>query len=182
MRIKSLTAALALTIITPAAATTYQIDASLGYYITGFIETDGATGQITAADVTNYQLTWYNPLPGSFVPQTSVNGRGLDESTLYLGNVFATPDQLYFSATVGGMVHAQLIDNTSFSAALIWQSPFGNYTLASEAWNGVDYEAILTDFSHSNIPIANAVPEPATWALMLFGFVMVAWRRWRVAT
>jgi hypothetical protein len=27
-----------------------------------------------------------------------------------------------------------------------------------------------------------SVPEPATWMLMLLGFVMVAWRRWRVAT
>jgi hypothetical protein len=135
------------------------------------ITTDGATGVLSTSDITNWNID-ITDTSGNFdlnPGNSQVEDLGLDLSatSTHLIFDFSSTGFLLFESTV-------LHDSGPF-----WCATGG----AADCWNQVtEGIGVSTEFGDTAIEnevrtdrniIATAVPEPATWALMLGGFAMI---------
>jgi hypothetical protein len=168
--------------------TTYAIDFEQPAFLPGFPVTNYVHGSITT-DCNNCVL-----FPSDIVDWNLTLTIGQESSVLtHANSVFypgvpgtyvASPTGLYYD------FHAFLPGPSGFSTSApidVSSAPQIVFDEGSLGWaTGTNFFMLYDTPSYPptdliGTPIA-AVPEPATWALMLLGFVMVAWRRWRVAT
>jgi hypothetical protein len=134
------------------------------------LTTDGTVGALSMANVTAWSFTLTNP--GGTVTLDNSNSN----FTFLSGSSFqATATDIVFDYSVAG--HMQW-DNFGFSGnnALCFDATGGSFTCIGNPPS----ETVLVNGTLSNGPrsgrfvlgTAAAVPEPATWALMIGGFAM----------
>jgi PEP-CTERM motif len=165
----------------PANATVYNVDRTIdGGSVVGTITTDGATGTIDPSDFTAWDLVLSGP--GSTVTISSsdtphaVYGSGADITA------DATQISFNFSASDGGFL---VFQQTMNSGQTYWCVNSTNSTCndnESVVPQGfMDPSAQFADRSGTLViaTAAGAVPEPATWALMLLGFAGLGYAGFR---
>jgi hypothetical protein len=141
-----------------------------GSFVQGTITTDCGNCILAASDIVDWNLAvavngqptaWLAP-SDSFLAYNGVDGLAATSSGLYYDFITFNNSQLTFEnpTHLGGVVQ------------LSWKTM---------SWDIIDAGNGVNIITHDDL-IGTAIPEPATWALMLSGFVMVAWRRWRTAT
>lgn len=154
-----------------AEAATYTVGLTVGPgSVTGTIDTDGTLGVLSIANITDWDLL-LNDGATTFLLDGISNSAAL---------VFGTA----FTATATGLFFD--FSGTSGSDAVIFQNPFIgagiNYFCLNDALGGCSGNPSAIGLRVSNVAIgdprqgvtliatAGAVPEPASWALMIAGF------------
>jgi hypothetical protein len=107
-KVLELIALVALLGLSPAKATTYNVDFSKVASVKGFIKTDGATGSLSVGNITDWDLT-ITQTGGCFTCTGSFTFLGPDsgnDSTVNVaGNsLYATPSQLTFNYSILGSI------------------------------------------------------------------------------
>jgi hypothetical protein len=167
-----------------AAVLTYEVSRTIGgSSVTGFIETDGTIGGLNTSNILNWNLMLNNgtntfdllgPLSGSNSVEQVV---GADLS--------ATATQLLFdfSGGNGWMIFQAPIVGSGFN---FWCAQGGtSFQCSSEPPGGTEIVNVFpvtanqfTDLS-GTIALGNAVPEPASWGLLILGFAGVGFAGYR---
>jgi hypothetical protein len=158
--------------VSPASATVYDVNRTIdGGSVVGTITTDGATGTINPSDFTAWDLVLSGP--GSTVTISSsdtphaVYGSGVDITA------DATQISFNFSAIDGGFL---VFQQTMGSGQTYWCVNSNNGTCNDN--ESVVPQGFMDPSAQFATRIGNqviataagAVPEPATWAMMLLGF------------
>jgi PEP-CTERM motif-containing protein len=101
-------------------------------------------------------------------------GAAFTDEVTYQGQNFNDNSYVTFIFALTG-TNPQALNTTGLPTSLVNPAAFGS-ALATYVVDGVTYTAQI-----SAIPgtIPGAVPEPSTWALMLFGFAGVGYLAWR---
>jgi PEP-CTERM motif len=169
------------TAASPANATVYNVNRTIdGGSVVGTVTTDGATGTIDPSDFTAWNLVLTGP--GSTMTISSndaahaVYGSGVDITAS------ATQISFNFSASDGGFLVFQQVMN---SGQTYWcvNSDSGtckdNESVVPQGF--MDTSAQFADREGTQViaTAAGAVPEPATWALMLLGFAGLGYAGFR---
>ncbi len=188
--IKFSAAALALVVALPAAAVTVTYGAGSDYAGTTLTETfDGATAG-------NFTQSFTDTIGGVDFAYTDVNvgdygyGNGTNYAGSYVGVGFASPGSFTLGFEGAQRYFGLLITSSDPTNALTFYSgetavfsyavgsnfsgsSFVNFAFGSQSFDSVVFTAGPgTGFESDNHTIA-AVPEPATWALMIGGFGLV---------
>ncbi len=144
---------------------------------------DSSLGTLQSVSFDNrYSVTasyLYNSLPGSPAPMVRIFGT-IGEPAY--GQVMVNEVvQSYFSAANQISVNIVKTANPIFTADLGGYIGTGSFVLGFYSLVAPGYAPALSGGSFSNVSVtytylagAGAVPEPATWAMMLAGFGMVA--------
>ncbi len=149
-----------------AASITYNVNQTIGLgSVVGTIQTDGATGVLSASDITAYDLV----LNGVGATFTLTNG---NSSAFSSGvDLTATPTNLDFNYS--GVDDGYLLFQVSFGSGANY---YCNATAADLCFQGKTVTpGTIFDGTSQTVPatgnqvIGTTVPEPATWALMLIG-------------
>lgn len=151
--------------------TTYNFDTSFAAISAGNLETGSSSGQYAApnGDSTQYYTV------GSFItPQTATLTLGGNSN--YLGLLWGSVDD-YNSITLhlanGGTEVISSSTQPLLNPANGNQGPGGTSYVniyASDYITSIDFLSGKAAFEFDNVTVA-AVPEPATWAMMMLGFL-----------
>jgi PEP-CTERM motif len=177
----------ALTVLGAASASAnivYTVSQSIGLgSVTGTITTDGATGVLSVSDILAWDLT-LNGVGASF-NLTSISP--IAQKHVIGNDLIASPTDIYFnfSGTTGDQF---LLQNGGDDGQEYWCNSVGN----TSCYPGKsDVPVFYTDSSSQFDMIASgnqiiatsagAVPEPSTWAMMLFGFVSLGLAGYRAS-
>lgn len=165
----------------PACAATivYSVNNSVGSVgqVTGTITTDGATGTISAANI----LAWNLNVAGNGASTLLTNansgvfggGTALSATTSKLSFNFSDPTAsflLFQSSFSSGTQYACEASTPAFSTPCYQglSAVPASYNDPSAQYSGQGAGGVLL----GTLDIGSAIPEPATWALMLLGFGM----------
>ncbi len=156
-----------------AAAITYNVSQTIGLgSVVGTIETNGAIGPLAQSDVIGFDLTVSGP--GASVELTQADSVVITSG----GNFSATENSLFFNYS--GASGYLLFQLGSFGTGMKY---FCNASVADTCFQGAS--AIPESFDSPSAQVearagnqilgsvSGAVPEPASWALMLGGFGLV---------
>jgi hypothetical protein len=163
-----------------AGATIYDINRTiLGGSVTGTIQTDGATGVLSASDITGWNLT-LNGVGASY------NITNSNSSNRIVGSdVTATSTDLFFnfSGTDGGYLLFQqgvFSGNHYYCASTALGACFQGETVAPQ---NISDSSAQHDARSGNVVIANAAvgttPLPSTWTMLLGGLAAVGFAAYR---
>jgi PEP-CTERM motif len=167
--------------VSPAHATVYNVDRTIGSgSVVGTITTDGATGTITFSDFTAWDLVLTGVGATATITNNDVGaavwGEGLD-ITADATHVFFN-----FSASDGGFLIFQddkmsgntywCVDSTSIACT-------ANEAVVPQSFGDPSAQAATLSGNQAIASTAGAVPEPATWALMLLGFAGLGYAGFR---
>jgi hypothetical protein len=178
--------------VSQAQATVYNIIAVPGISVLGTITTDGATGTLSVADITNWDISQPDTrlAPGTIDPansSVSLTGGALtatstellfnfsDTSPSFLGfasnNFFDGSGGVNFQYCGAGTTTQCYtpIVNISSAIALALVAPGTGSTQESVPESGVKEIASAA---------ASVVPEPTTWVMMLLGFAALVFARY----
>ncbi|MBN8832679.1 MAG: PEP-CTERM sorting domain-containing protein [Sphingomonadales bacterium] len=159
------------------------------------VDLDGTPGPGTLSSASSYAFSAGDLITLSFAISGNQRGYGADDWTAAL-NFASTTDITEWGVSVNGTTFAGgsgLADAISFSqAAWTTDFPFVDFTLFARTGNAGSVSFSFATNSADNVgplldnvslDISSAVPEPATWAMMIGGFALVgAAMRRRVAT
>jgi hypothetical protein len=150
------------------AAITYTVDQTIGVgSLTGTIQTDGAIGTLGASDITAWNLELNGD--GASINLTNGNSSVFDPGA----DLTASAKNLFFNF------------DGSDGGYFLFEQSFGSgthYACEATANQNVCFQGAtvtpvsIFDSTAQNVPragnqvIGTAVPEPATWAIMLVGF------------
>lgn len=156
--------------VSAAAPITYAIDQAIGAgSVVGSIQTDGATGTLSASNIASYSLA-LNGVGASIVITN------LDSVVVVVGNALtATADNLFFdfSGTPGNYL---LFQETLFSGTRYYCDAvdsavcFQGASVVPQSFNSPSAQNVALS---GNQIIATAVPEPASMALFGVGLAAV---------
>ncbi len=123
---------------------------------------------------------------GDFVPVNAVIGGGTDFVSVDLGDFNADSDDIFLRAYDAANVFLgedTLTLAAAFSGMETLSVSFANISRVEFGGVGVDGSSVFAD-NFTFYELAAAVPEPTTWAFMIFGFGAIggAMRRQRKAT
>lgn len=174
-------------------------DSLLGVDIAFDIETNGKTGDLALSDIVSSSITFSGTSSsryGAFMPQTFLN-------RLYFSNesgqrtLSATEGDLFFDFANGGNLNFDFneittgdLEQQTFAYALAGRGVsdgdavvYGHGDMATRELDDAREYANLTEGTYVEVAPTNqviasatslgAVPEPATWAMMLLGFGMI---------
>lgn len=163
-----------------AAQIIYSVNTAVGTVgsISGTITTDGTIGTIVASNIVGYnldvfgngaQITVNTTNSSVFVGGNSLTASG-SQLTFNFGN--SNPSYLLFQESFGtGTKFACAASTPAFSTPCyqgLSAVPL-SYNDSTAQYTGQGSGGVLT----GNLQIGSAVPEPATWSMMLLGFCMV---------
>lgn len=141
------------------------------------IQTDGTLGALGATNITGYSITLSNgTTPLSF---SNTNGRLMFSNSPQL---FATNANLAFNFSFFGSIVFDLpgaVESLGFTSGLAG----GVVRIDTSGASYFNFQNGLQTIATAQV--AGAVPEPATWAMMIAGFGMVGFamrRRQKVST
>jgi hypothetical protein len=152
----------------------YQLNLAQ-YGATGTIVTDGTMGDLVPSNILDWSITIFDHYGNFF---------DLNTGNSYIGYTFG-PDLVAdaaglhwnFTARDGEVFDIQTSSNAQCSCYLTLQTNAGiGQTIA--IYDSKEFSLVFNNNLPSSL-IATPVPEPATWALMLLGFVVMATRRKR---
>lgn len=181
LRTLALGAALSTAVAAQAASPiTYLVNETSGNAsVTGFIQTDGVLGQIASADILDWSLLLndgsstdpLNPL-GKFTLNPGNSAHQSQQPNYYF---FATPSQLQFnfSGTGSGVAfQTPVVGSNNFFVAFDSASGGSGWGSSSVSWwvGGIP----IVSPQAGTTPIAVAVPEPATYAMLIAGLGLLA--------
>jgi hypothetical protein len=136
------------------------------------------TGASTS-DTTNYMTVAANSQAGGSETITFTSGGPFSNLGLYIGSIdtWNTITFLGTSGTIATVTGTQLLDqfygNTS-SSGTGGNSQYVEFTdVTGQDITGITLTTTQAAFEVDNLSVANGVPEPATWAMMLIGFGLV---------
>ncbi|MHA6723459.1 PEPxxWA-CTERM sorting domain-containing protein [Sphingomonas sp. RS2018] len=170
----------------PANAVVFNMSRSVGKAsVTGTITTDDTTGVLQTSNITAFDLTLVDAQGTRTITSTGDS----PFISIFGSALTATTSGLFFNLSATG--------NNGF--LLVNQGPQAFYCIQTGACFDFDGagEGVSTNYSRANITVARqtgivqiasaatgAVPEPATWAMMLVGFggIGFAMRRQTVTT
>jgi|ERR1035437_8204421 hypothetical protein len=170
-----------------AVATTYNVsDAAGSLFLTGSITTDGHIGALLPGNILGWDLTIGGPSNPSIIMTSSNSTLAIDGTDLV-----ATSRNLYFDFTDASSEGA-------FSVQGAISTNLGGFVYISVGYNLLNgsgepaiaylqlqdyYPSPITEFRYpsSDQVIATAVPETATWAMMLLGFTGLGFLGYRRA-
>ena len=165
---------------------------------------DTITQSVTFAPLVGYgsetatPISYFNPALGTLTSATAV----FDQTTTFIGGGAGDANEADYRLDFGGLTmlySATATGNTSVTPIQSFNIPIfalnsfvgtGNFTPAITSFNGNNTSAtVLTTFGATNRLIYTytaataAVPEPATWVMMIAGFgaIGIAMRRRKVA-
>jgi hypothetical protein len=159
---------------------TYLVNETSGNAsVTGFIQTDGVLGQVASADILDWSLllndgSSNDPLSslGKFTLNPGNSSHQSQQPDYYF---FATPSQLQFnfSGTGSGVAfQTPGVGSNSFFVAFDSASGGSGWGYSSVNW-WVGGGAVFAPETGTT-PIATAVPEPATYAMLMAGLGLLA--------
>ena len=167
----ALAAAVALTPIPAANATTYIVNETVaGGSLTGTITTDDTLGILSAANITGYALNIANGgMSGTIDPFTTfafVDGNALTATGTGLFFDFGgtSSDVFAFFGTPGPLGVCFQVSDFCFTGSSVISLQFGDGTQITGPRTG-NYQ-----FASA---VAGAIPEPAIWAMMIAGFGVI---------
>ncbi len=195
-RLLELIACMVLSGVSQAGATVYDLVGTSGIGVSGTITTDGATGVLTASDITSWDINQTNDTVhfiGNLSPPNS--------TVSLTGNALtATATQLLFDY---GDTTSSLLDfaSNNFSGGSGGLSlQFCDATATCTNQNGATFNSLIllvlvapglgatdTGMAESGLTAIGAassvtpptVPEPSTWAMALIGFAGLGFLAWR---
>ncbi len=153
-----------------AAPTIYNINQNIGLgSVIGTIKTNGTVGSLTQSDVLGFDLT-VNGL-GASVNLTQENSILINQGS----NFSATTDNLLFdySGPSGFLLFQQEKFGTGmkyYCNSSVADTCFQGASAIPEAFNDPSAQVEARVGQQIIGSVAGAVPEPATWALMILGF------------
>jgi hypothetical protein len=165
--------------VSPANATVYNVNQTIGSgAVIGTITTDGATGTISPSDF----VAWGLQLVGLNVTTIITNN---DPGAVVWGggaDITADASHVYFNFSGSDNGFLVLQDGKSSGNTYWCLNSTNGGCLQSESvvpQNFMDASAQFATLSGNQIIASTAVPEPATWALMLLGFAGLGYASFR---
>jgi hypothetical protein len=162
-------------------ATVYNVNDSVGVggSVTGSIQTDGNTGTLTLADITNWNLV-LNDGSRTFTLSSPPNANNAD---LLVGtSLTATASGLFFDFSTHNGSFVEFKNPATGSALnyLCLQDASGACSSnPSDFVIRVDPDSLIFASESGKVEIATAVPEPASVALLLAGLAGLGFLRRR---
>ena len=158
----------------PASAASYIVAETIGStgHVNGSIVTDGATGTLTNANIISWNLLVQGG--GSSITLTNANsslsvlGTSLTATASALSFNYSNPSNSYIIFQFGGVGGGNPYWCNATNAGLCYQGAtaapvyYNDSTTQVEARSGTEVIA--------SAAAIGAVPEPATWAMMILGF------------
>jgi hypothetical protein len=163
---------------TAANALTYVVDGSIGGgSVSGTISTNGAIGTLAASDITGWSLV-VTGNGGASATLDTLN------SSVFLGGGAVTADasNIYFDFTKNNAAPSYLLFQQSFQSGSAYVcAANADYALtpcyygASAVPENFASASAAYSVPNGNLVVASiaAVPEPATWAMMIGGLAIV---------
>lgn len=163
-----------------AAAIIYSVNQPVGAVglVTGTITTDGSTGVIGAGNITAWNLNVAGNGASTVLNNGNSNvfgsGGALSATLTQLSFNFSDsiPSYLLFQVNYSSGTQYFCAASTPFSSTPCYQGLSAvpvSYNDPSAQYSGQGSEGFLS----GSYTIGTAVPEPATWAMMLVGFGMI---------
>ena len=182
LRKLALGAALTLAVTAQAAPIKYLINESSGNAsVSGYIETDGVIGQVAGSDILDWSLLLNDGSssdPLNPLGKLTLNAANSTHGSHLPGYYFyatATQLQFNFSGNFGGVLF-QTPHTGSNGPFVAFDSAIGGegWGYSSLNWWVGGAKFIELDKTGTT-PIAVAVPEPSSWALLVGGLGVLAW-------
>lgn len=162
---KVLLAATALAAVSPAYATTYLVNQTVGgFAVTGQIVTDGTVGQLSRTNISSYSFTFQGQTSSGNISQITALGSNLVASATSLTYNFSNTNSGYFYFGLGNGSYYCLQNNGCYDFT---GAGIGIRALSSASSRQAGIVTIATAAA------AGAVPETATWGMMIAGFGMM---------
>jgi hypothetical protein len=131
-------------------------------------------------DTTNYMTVAANSQAGGTETITFTSGGPFTNVGMYIGSIDTWNTITFLGAgntTIATVTGTQLLDGLDGSTASSGQGSNSTYVeftdVTGKDITGIELSTTQAAFEVDNLSVANGVPEPATWAMMLIGFGLV---------
>ena len=157
----------------PASATSYLVNQTIGAagHVTGTIDTDGTTGALGASNISAWDLLVSGP--GASITLSNLNsgvystGSGLIATSSGITFDYSNPVDSFLIFQAGGFGSQATYWCNASAAGSCFQGATASPQYYFDSSRQTEARSGVQDIASG---AAAAVPEPATWALMILGF------------